>query len=131
MTILDEFALFSGLVINYSKTEAMRLGSKDRIRLHYGTTWTYQIKILGVTFSNEKTASCILHNWTTKIDNIKRMISQLERRNLSLLGKVYMCYKDTSIVPIHISVTGPWPKFLPSFNIDERLSTLMCAVASY
>ena len=50
--------------------------------------WVKQIKILGIYFSNNSSASQIDMNWIPRINTIKHLISNWEKRNLGLLGKI-------------------------------------------
>jgi hypothetical protein len=91
LKIFESFRSISGLQINYNKSECMWLGSTkkctdtvDNLRLKS------RVKILGVIFGNDTTASHIPENWNERIANIKRIIKQWEKRNLSILGKVHV-----------------------------------------
>ena len=92
LLVINNFTFISGLELNYNKTEAMWIGcnreSREKvghIRWHLGDS---TIKILGVYFSNYRTASELEINWTNRIETILRIIKSWEKRNLSLLGKV-------------------------------------------
>ena len=92
MRLVTTFSVFSGLYLNFDKTEAMWIGSSrtsvdkiDRIKWHLGKS---MIKILGIYFSNYDRASNLEINWSGKIDNMIRTIRCWEKRNLSIMGKV-------------------------------------------
>ena len=92
LNLIDTFADFFGLQLNYNKTEAMWVGAN---RLNYERIgpikWSLGesvLKILGVYFSNYNSASELEMNWNSKIDKITRLIKTWEKRNLSLLGKI-------------------------------------------
>ena len=86
---LDSFKKVSGLYINRKKSEAMWLGAnKTNDMTGFGLIWVSEIKVLGILFSNNYSASEIDKNWTEKIKVIKSIILQWEKRNLSLLGKI-------------------------------------------
>ena len=89
LVILEQFRHISGLSINKTKTEAMWLGS-SRIRRKggFGLKWVDELKILGIYFSNNISASEIDKNWLGRITKCKQIIKKWERRNLSLLGKI-------------------------------------------
>ena len=89
LDLLNAFKDLSGLEINIQKTEAMYLGSlKNNLENNEGITLKKQLKILGVHFSAERSASLIDENWTKRIDKMKRIISVWEKRNLGLIGKI-------------------------------------------
>ena len=89
LSLFHNFSEFSGLEINKQKSVAMWLGSKKHCGdTFYGFSWKRKIKILGIHFSNDKPASDLNENWEQRIENMKRLISLWEKRNLSLIGKV-------------------------------------------
>ena len=89
LEVIQEFSLFSGLVINQSKSVAMWLGSKknNNERL-LGFQWKKRIKILGIYFMNDRPASQIEDNWSHRIETIQRLIHSWEKRDLSIMGKI-------------------------------------------
>ena len=88
MKIFEAFARISGLQMS-SKTEAMWLGQNaHKIETFYNTAWVRRTKMLGIYFTNDKSASEIEDNWLTKVSNMKRIIKQWSRRNLGIYGKV-------------------------------------------
>ena len=89
ITILDQFKTISGLTINRTKSEVMWLGSNIYQRKEgLGLRWVDETKILGIIFSNRIQASCNEKNWKDRLEKIKRIICQWEKRNLSLFGKI-------------------------------------------
>ena len=97
LNILSEFSLFSGLKINKSKTEAMWLGSKKYCNDTFcDIAFKRKIKVLGIYFCNDKSASEVQENWTERVENIKRLICNWEKRNLSIIGKV--CIVKTFLI---------------------------------
>ena len=89
LSIFRAFKHVSGLSINVSKCEAMWIGSfKNRQDYYYDFNWKSKIKILGVYFSNSTPASKIEENYTSRIANIKRLIANWEKRDLSIMGKI-------------------------------------------
>ena len=87
---LEVFALCSGLLLNFNKSFALSTN---------GTAWNVDnnqlqfkdvVKILGVYFSNAKSASEIELNWTIRIDNIHKIFSKWSRRDLSIIGKLHV-----------------------------------------
>ena len=92
LSVVDAFSIFSGLYLNFDKTEGMWIGSSrtstakiGRLKWHLGKS---MIKILGIYFSNFDRASNLEINWANKIDNMISKIKCWEKRNLSIMGKV-------------------------------------------
>ena len=89
LDIFQEFSEISGLKINKVKSEAMWLGTrKESLDSFFGYTWKRRLKILGICFANDKSASLIEENWLNKVESIKRVIHTWEKRNLSIMGKI-------------------------------------------
>ena len=89
LDLLSVFKDLSGLEINIQKTEVMYLGSlRNNLENNEGITLKNQLKILGVHFRADRSASHIEENWTERINKMKRMISNWEKRNLGLIGKI-------------------------------------------
>ena len=85
---LKDFSEFSGLVLNYNKSFAMStigvpIDTGD-IPLKFKNT----LKILGIYFSNSKSAGELEENWSPRIFNVMRLFERWSRRNLSLIGKI-------------------------------------------
>ena len=57
-------------------------------KIKFGIKIVSCIKILGITFSNEKAAKDIEMNVEPKIEQLERICSLWERRNLTLIGKI-------------------------------------------
>ena len=91
LTEIDQFKLFSGLVLNRAKSIGMWLGNNaDRPVGEEGLRWlapTENIKILGIFFNPKKEASLIEDNWNSKIQSIKNLILNWSKRNVSIWGK--------------------------------------------
>ena len=91
LTIVEQFAVFSGLKLNKNKTEAMRLGKNDEnVAITENIKCTLTIKILGIYFSNTTPASCLALNWESRLENLTRIIKAWEKRNLSIIGKIHI-----------------------------------------
>ena len=88
MQIINEFSNISNLYLNKEKSEAMGIGQSKNMRRRDGLKWVKEIKILGIFFSNTMCASVNEKNWQERINTIKRMIVQWEKRQLGYLGKI-------------------------------------------
>ena len=88
---IDSFKQISGLILNREKSIGMWLGrDKGRPPGGEGIKWLKEdenIKILGIYYSSNTEASLIEQNWSTKIEEVKRVMMQWSRRNISLWGK--------------------------------------------
>ena len=91
LIVIDDFKLLTGLTLNRNKSIAMCLGglvlNEEKSE---GLTWLEpdkNMKILGIFFNSKKEASCIKENWESKIEEITKLITSWNRRNVSLLGK--------------------------------------------
>ena len=88
---IDDFRLFSGLILNRAKSIGMRLGNnEENPRGEEGLKWldpTENIRILGIFFNPKKEASLIEENWNIKIQSIKSLIINWSKRNMSIWGK--------------------------------------------
>ena len=92
LLLLDNFAISSGLKINYEKTEALWIGShKDRdfsIPSSKPITWARgKVYALGVLFSTSEINESSI-NFREKIEKMKKIMSSWSARNLTLLGKI-------------------------------------------
>ena len=97
MNLINQFSVFSNLEINTNKTEAMWLGSRAGCRdEHGGIKWKSKLKILGIFFSNQISASLNNDNWNKRINRIKELIILWSKRNLSITGK--LCIIKTFLI---------------------------------
>ena len=86
---IKEFSKFSGLCLNTQKSQIMVLGKGFLSEEHtLGIKQATHIKILGIIFSTNISASENKDNWKDKIENIERMFSKWRHRNLSIIGKI-------------------------------------------
>ena len=86
--LLDRFEQLSGLKVNYTKTEAMWIGScRDNTETPLSLKWCKTVKALGVHFGYNSEES-LQKNFYDKISDIKKQIHLWSWRGLSLLGKV-------------------------------------------
>ena len=92
LLLLHNFAISSGLKINYEKTEALWIGLyKDRdfsIPSSKPITWARgKVYALGVLFSTSEINESSI-NFREKIEKMKKIMSSWSARNLTLLGKI-------------------------------------------
>lgn len=86
--LLDQFEKLSGLKVNYTKTEAMWIGSsRDNTETPLSLKWCKTVKALGIHFSYNK-EELLQKNVDDKVSDIKKQIHLWSWRGLSLFGKV-------------------------------------------
>ena len=99
--VLFKFGQYSGCKINYSKTEAIWIGSKIGCQnfphTNRGISWKMsQFQCLGVTFSLNVDLIFEL-NYKEKLKRIEQTLNCWRMRNLSLIGKI--CVVKTLLLP--------------------------------
>ena len=122
---LSNFGKFSGCKINFSKTEAVWIGSKRGCQLfpysNSGVSWKEsQFKCLGINFSLN-TDKIFDLNYSTKLRKIEQTLNCWKMRNLSLIGKV--CVIKTLILPQLIYLFSVLCIKIPMFFF-KKLNTL-------
>ena len=89
MNIINNFSEFSNLYINENKSEALKIGTAEFQEENIGNIkFKEKLKILGIIFRNDLSASMNEENWSKKIDRIKEIIAMWTKRNLSISGKL-------------------------------------------
>lgn len=115
--LLEDFGKYSGLKLNYSKTEAMWIGSnKENISAPLGLKWSKTIKALGVYFTYDSVES-ETKNFYDKLKDIHKVINLWKWRNLSLYGKVTIIKSFLLPKFTHVLSTLPVPvKFVANLK---------------
>ena len=97
-SLLLQYEILSGIGLNTTKTEIMRIGD-DQIQKDYiiedkaGQEVQIKSKVCGITYSyNERLA--YQANITDKIENLESQLKRWLRRGLSLEGKIFVFYVD-------------------------------------
>ena len=115
--LLDRFEKCSGLKVNYTKTEAMWIGSsRNNTETPLALKWRKTVKALGVHFSYNNEES-MQKNFYDKLRGIKSQIRLWSWRGLSLFGKVTII--KTLLLPkvLYVSTILPPPsEFLKAFQ---------------
>ena len=107
--LLNQFEKFSGLKVNYTKTEAMWIGSScNNTETPLALKWCKTVKALGVHLSCHNEES-LQKNFYDKIRGIKSQIRLWSWRGLSLFGKVTIMKSFLLPEGLYIS----WIIFLP------------------
>ena len=92
LSLVDQFAKFSGLKPNYDKTCCIKIGSLKNEYLVfqdiYRIQWSQEpFSFLGITFTDDLSNIMEL-NYRDKISSIRKMICMWSKRNLSTLGRI-------------------------------------------
>ena len=85
---LDSFSAFSGLYLNLQKSYALSTNGRHIDTEGMEITFKSTIKILGLFFSNRKSANEIEENWLSRIATVKKIFREWSKRNVSLIGKI-------------------------------------------
>ena len=122
---LVQFGRLSGCKLNFTKTEAIWIGSKkghqDFPYTDRGVSWkNSKFKCLGVTFSLNSTLLFDL-NYKEKLKQMERVINCWKMRNLSLIGRV--CVIKTLVLPQLIYLFSVLSIKLPS-SFFKTLNTM-------
>ena len=91
MGTFQDFAKISGLVINYNKTEILRIGSMQDSDAQLYTTrplkWSTDITVLGIVIT-AKRREMIKINYERLYDKMNKILDPWRARSLSLIGKI-------------------------------------------
>ena len=119
---LENYAKFSGLKVNFTKTHVVWIGSKkysiDSIKTKRKLNWGVdRFKLLGITFGTNLDKMLTL-NFTDKISNIKTKINYWNRRSLSPMGRITVIKSLhlSSLIHLFISLPNPNGKLLRDLN---------------
>ena len=90
LELIECFVRFSGLKINFEKTEALWLGSLRNCKKQpLGIKWPSRpVRALGVYFSYEK--KCEEDNFNEKLKNLKAKLNIWKTRDLSIFGRIML-----------------------------------------
>ena len=115
--LLDRFEKCSGLKVNYTKTEAMWIGSsRNNTETPLALKWRKTVKALGVHFSYNNEES-MQKNLYDKLRGIKSQIRLWSWRGLSLFGKVTIIKTLLLSKVLYVSTILPPPsEFLKAFQ---------------
>ena len=114
ITVLDKFALISGLKINYTKTTAIKIGIGENVK--YNTcngreiNWQTEGKftLLGIKYNLDEEDFTKI-NYEEKLENFKKTLKNWNARNLTIYGKV--CIIKSLALPklVHLFSALPNP----------------------
>ena len=122
MKELNRFAVISGLKINYSKTQVVWIGSMKYSQNTLCTNWNLQwgkttFTYLGIDF-NTDLSKMIKTNFDKKLLEIKSLLKQWSKRNLTPIGRITVV--KTLALPklIHLfsALPNPDEKYIKQIN---------------
>lgn len=113
LKVLHEFAHYSGLKVNFEKTNVIWIGSlkystrsiKTRWKLNWGTI---SFKLLGLMFHVDQ-RKMIDMNFNDKIDKIKNSITYWNRRELTPIGRITVVKSLLLPLLTHLFISLPNP----------------------
>ena len=122
---LDYFANISGLKINFSKTKMIWIGSKKFSKeVFHHSRWKLdwnnsKFDLLGITFSVNLKEMLEL-NYTTKLEDIRKIINKWSMRKLSPIGRLTII--KTLIIPklnhLILTLPNPKPEYIKMFETE-------------
>ena len=86
---VNVFSKWSGLMLNYNKTEGLGIGShKGTTFESYGISWpTEAIRYLGIYISHDRSIM-YKQNWENKLEILQKLLDSWRTRSLTLFGKI-------------------------------------------
>ena len=113
----DAFSAFSDLFLNLNKSFGLSMNGNLVNTGDIAITFKNTIKILGIYFSNEKPASAIDLNWTSRIKNLINHLNQWSKRDISIMGKILVIktFALSQLIFIMKSLILP-PKVITEIN---------------
>lgn len=117
LKVLKFYASISGLVVNVEKTKVVWIGSKknslDKLCPEDNLDWVREFTVLGIKFS-VTLQDMILLNYSDKIVQIKNLLLQWSKRNLTPIGKIAVIKSLalSKIVHLFQAIPNPNPQFL-------------------
>lgn len=114
LKVLTQFSEFSGLKVNFDKTQVIWIGKKkfstETIKTRWKLSWgKINFKLLGIIF-HINIEEMIKINYEEKLNKIKSLIRTWKRRYLTPLGKITVI--KSLLLPIlnHLFISLPNPK---------------------
>ena len=123
--IIDLFSVFSGLVLNRQKTEAIWIGCwKYRRKQLHNIKWKIfpdnEIKVLGIFVKGDQMIHSNPHNWEAKFVKCENLIKSWRYRNLTIMGRITIAKTFLAAQFIYLMQST-----ILSDNILKRINTLL------
>lgn len=129
LSLVDQFAKFSGLRPNFDKTLCIKIGElKNNVQvenfcLDYNIKWSQEpFTVLGITYCVDLDNDTMMElNYSNKLQEIKHMISSWSRRLLTTAGRITVV--KTLIIPkiTHLLISLPNPPSKTILEIERNL----------
>ena len=120
--VLQQFALMSGLRMNYDKSTAVWIGSLRNSRVRYMPelkfVWNPAVfKVLGVIFS-VNISDIVQLNYDDKLVQIRKILNSWSRRNITPFGKITVIktLALSKLTHLFMSLPDPHSDFLDELN---------------
>lgn len=122
LNVLNQFAILSGLRVNFEKTHVIWIGSlkystrsiKTKWKLNWGSTC---FKLLGIWFHIDQ-EKMIDINFKEKLEKIKKSILYWQKRQLTPIGRITVV--KSLLLPflthLFISIPNPDKQFMQNIN---------------
>ena len=113
----DTFSAFSDLFLNLNKSFGLSMSGRPVDSGDIPIKFKNTIKILGIYFSNQMSASNIDKNWTSRIECLIKHLNQWSKRNISIMGKILVIktFALSQLIFIMKSLVLP-PKIIQEIN---------------
>ncbi|KAK3100198.1 hypothetical protein FSP39_016048 [Pinctada imbricata] len=110
LNLIEEFGTLSGLILNRSKCQGLKLGGKEIIEDDFEEIdWESKlIKALGIYFGKDCEIA-INENWERKIVKIEKIITAWFKRKLTMIGKIQIINSLIISQLTHLVTVMPLP----------------------
>ena len=124
LTLVNQYAKFSGLRPNYDKTCCVKIGKLKNtdiaFKSNYNILWSQEpFSLLGITFSADLKGIIEL-NYEEKINAIRKLISTWNKRNISTIGRITVVKSLLLPKLVHLFMSLP----NPNHKLLSELDTL-------
>ena len=118
---VEAFCKYTGLKVNYDKTQILRIGSlkgsQAQLYTQHAIAWSRRIKILGINFAADKNEMIIM-NYDAVIEKITKITNNWHNRSLTLLGKILIVNTliISQLVYLFANTYSPYEIYLDRIN---------------
>lgn len=111
---IEKYCSFTGLQVNFNKSEVLRLGplrdTDFHIQTNYPLTWrSDSIKVLGIIITPHSTNTSTV-NYKEILSKIKTRLALWTDRTLSLIGKIQICNSLITSLAVYKMMALPSPE---------------------
>ena len=127
--VLDWFKKISGLEVNRDKTKVIKIGAiRDRsitFEDSFGLEWTKNFEVLGIKYRIDNMETVTDDNISSKITDMKKLLSIWNVRNLTPYGKVVIVKSLIYSKITHILLSLPKPSEKAFIDIQSLIDSLL------